>query len=80
MSAKGIVRRMDPMGRIVLPMELRRTMDLEPGDELEILPEGESIVLRKYEPYCVFCGRAGRLTGFCGKNVCAGCLKALREE
>ena len=57
MKATGIVRKVDELGRIVLPIELRRTLNIEIKDPLEIYVDGESIMLKKYQPACVFCGR-----------------------
>ena len=56
MKSTGIVRRIDNLGRVTLPIELRRNLDVDCGDPLEIYTEGASIVLRKHEPNCVFCG------------------------
>ena len=58
MKSTGIVRKVDELGRIVLPIELRRTMGIEVKDALEIYVDGDHIVLKKYEPSCVFCGNA----------------------
>ena len=54
MKATGIVRKVDELGRIVLPIELRRTLKIEIKDPLEIYVDGESIMLKKYQPACVF--------------------------
>ena len=56
MKATGIVRKVDELGRIVLPIELRRTLDIAERDPLEIYVDGSSIVLNKYQPACIFCG------------------------
>lgn len=80
MRATGIVRKIDELGRIVLPIELRRTMNLNERDPVEIFLEGESIVLRKYEAACVFCGGTHSLVVFQGKQVCSDCLRQLREK
>lgn len=77
MKDTGIVRRVDELGRIVLPIELRRTLDIGERDPLEIFTEGERIVLRKYAPTCIFCGGDTGLTLFRGKAVCRGCLGEL---
>ncbi len=77
MKSTGIVRRVDELGRIVLPMELRKTLDIEPRDPLEIYMEGDTIVLKKYEPQCVFCGQAGNTKIFRTKNVCEDCIKKI---
>ncbi|WP_061310194.1 AbrB/MazE/SpoVT family DNA-binding domain-containing protein [Clostridium botulinum] len=73
----GIVRKVDELGRIVIPKELRRTLNLEEGDGLEIYTEGEQIILKKYEPCCIFCGEAKEVINFKGKNICKICLKEL---
>lgn len=78
MKATGIVRKIDELGRIVLPMELRRTMDINYKDTLEILVDGESIVLRKYNPSCVFCGNVGNVLNYKGKNVCQNCIDEVK--
>ena len=80
MKATGIVRKIDELGRVVLPIELRRTMNLEVRDPVEIFLEGDSIVLRKYEAACLFCGGTHNLTSFRGKQICAEGLRQLREK
>ena len=71
MKATGIVRKVDELGRIVLPIELRRTLNIEIKDPLEIYVDGESIMLKKYQPACVFCGSSDGIRQIKGKNVCA---------
>lgn len=78
MKATGIVRKIDELGRIVLPMELRRTMDINYRDALEILVDGENIVLRKYKPSCVFCDNAKNVLNYKGKNVCQNCIDEVK--
>lgn len=77
MKSTGIVRRVDGLGRIVLPMELRNLLNIGPRDSLEIYMDGSSIILKKYEPQCVFCDNAGDMVLFNGKNVCKDCIKKL---
>ncbi len=79
MKSTGIVRKVDELGRIVLPIELRRTMDIAEKDAIEIYVDGSSIVLRKYEPTCVFCGDAKNVTNYRGKNICQSCIKELKK-
>lgn len=79
MKATGIVRRVDELGRLVLPIELRRVLDINEHDSLEIFTDGDSIILRKYHPACIFCGDAENLTSFKDKNVCANCLQNLNS-
>lgn len=80
MKATGIVRRLDELGRIVLPKELRTEMDLNNGDGLEIFVENNTIVLRKNVPYCIFCGSSTDLVIFNGKNVCKNCIKEISRN
>lgn len=78
MKATGIVRKVDELGRVVLPIELRRTLDIEIKDSLEIYVENDGIVLRKYQPACVFCGSSTDIQDFKGKNICKECVKELQ--
>lgn len=80
MKSTGIVRKVDELGRIVLPIELRRTLDIAERDSLEIYVDGPSIVLRKYQPACIFCDDAKNVVNYKGKNVCPNCIKALQQE
>lgn len=80
MKAIGIVRKVDELGRIVLPIELRRTLDIAERDSLEIYVEGSSIILTKYQPACIFCGESKDIVTYKGKQICAGCLKVLTEN
>ncbi len=77
MKSTGIVRKVDELGRIVLPIELRRTLDIAEKDCLEIYMDGPSIVLKKYQPACVFCDEAKDIMLFRGKNVCQSCVREL---
>ena len=80
MKSTGIVRKVDELGRIVLPIELRRTLDISERDSLEIYVDGSAIVLRKYQPACIFCDDAKNVVNYKGKNVCPNCIKALQQE
>ncbi len=80
MKSTGIVRKVDELGRIVLPIELRRTLNIEIKDALEIYVDGDQIILKKYEPACVFCGDARNVENFKGKNICENCLNILKNE
>ena len=80
MKATGIVRKVDELGRIVLPIELRRTMDISERDPLEIYVEGSSIILKKFRPACVFCDSVRDVSDFIGKNVCKRCLAELKKD
>lgn len=75
MKSTGIVRRVDELGRIVLPIELRRTLDIAERDELEIYLDDDKVVLKKYEPSCIFCGSSCGLVSYHGRNVCMECIE-----
>lgn len=77
MKSTGIVRKVDRLGRVVIPIELRRNLDIEEKDALEIFIDGEHIVLKKYAPACIFCGQAKDITIFKGKNICPSCLNEI---
>ena len=77
MKSTGIVRKVDELGRIVLPIELRRTLGIEEKDRIEIFVEGESVILRKYQPACLFCDNAKDLILFKGKNICPDCIRSM---
>ena len=79
MKSTGIVRKVDELGRVVIPIELRRTLQIEEKDALEIYVDGERIILKKYEPACIFCGNAERVTIFKDKNICLDCLKSMKD-
>ena len=79
MKTTGMFRQLDSLGRIVLPIELRRTLDIKTKDMLEILVEGNTVVLRKYEPNCHFCGGSSGLTSYKDKMICKRCLKEIKE-
>jgi len=77
MKSTGVVRKVDELGRVVIPIELRRTLDIGEKDSLEIYVDGESIILKKYEPACVFCGNAADVEIYKGRRVCKQCLEEL---
>lgn len=80
MKATGVVRKVDELGRVVLPIELRRTMGIGNRDPLEIFVDGDQIILRKFEPACVFCGNTSEVRLFHGKMVCRECATAMFEN
>lgn len=77
MKATGIVRKIDELGRIVIPIELRNTLDIKTKDALEIFVDGDNIVLGKYQPSCIFCGSREKTVFFKGKLVCDKCRSQL---
>ncbi|NLN87253.1 MAG: AbrB/MazE/SpoVT family DNA-binding domain-containing protein [Syntrophomonadaceae bacterium] len=76
----GIVRRLDELGRIVIPKELRLTMDIKYKDGIEIFTSEDSIILKQYRPACIFCGNAEDTIHFRGKKVCHSCKAELVNE
>ncbi len=79
MKATGIVRKVDELGRVVLPIELRRNLNINIKDPLEIFVEGDYILLKKYEPTCVFCGNSEGVVNYEGKNICRQCIEDLKK-
>ena len=78
MKSIGVVRKVDQLGRIVIPMELRRTLDIAELDSLEIYTEGEQIILKKYQPACIFCAEGKNVVNYKGKNICKNCLSEIQ--
>ena len=79
MKATGMIRSLDQLGRIVIPIELRRVLDIAIGDGLEFYSDENTIVLKKYEPACIFCDNAKDITQFKGKNICPTCFEDLKN-
>ena len=80
MKSTGVVRKLDELGRIVLPIELRRTLDISVRDTLEIFVEEDNIILKKYHPACIFCNDARSIRPYMGKLVCANCIEKIKSE
>lgn len=78
MKSVGVVRKVDELGRVVLPKELRGTLNMPEGTPLEVYVDGESIILKKYEPGCVFCGDMEITKVLRGKKICASCMNGLK--
>ncbi|MBA4370025.1 MAG: AbrB family transcriptional regulator [Coriobacteriaceae bacterium] len=78
MKDTGIVRRVDDLGRIVIPMELRKTLGIGVRDPLAVFVDGERIVLQKYAQACIICGSTQDVGDVRGKPVCTGCVKAIK--
>ena len=80
MKSTGIVRRVDELGRVVIPIELRNKFNIAVKDPIEIYVDGSSIVLKKYEPNCIFCGSTKDLIEYKDKLVCAKCAENLNNS
>lgn len=79
MKATGIVRKVDNLGRVVIPMELRKTLALTEGDPLEIFTDGNKIVLKAYKPGCIFCGEVDGVREVAGTLICNSCIKKIKN-
>lgn len=80
MKSTGVVRKVDELGRIVLPIEIRKVLDIKPKDAIEIFTDNDKIVLQKYAPACIFCNDTEDVIYFNGKRVCTSCIKLLKEQ
>ncbi|MBQ8914872.1 MAG: AbrB/MazE/SpoVT family DNA-binding domain-containing protein [Clostridia bacterium] len=78
MKSLGMVRKIDELGRIVLPIEIRKMMDLSPGNGVEIFSDKDRIILQKYAPSCIFCGEADNIVIYKDKRVCKACLEEMK--
>lgn len=76
-KSTGIVRKVDELGRIVLPIELRRTMDIAVHDPLEVYMTEDTVILKKHQPACGFCNNAKDVISYKGKNICPSCITSL---
>jgi transcriptional pleiotropic regulator of transition state genes len=79
MKSTGIIRRVDELGRVVIPIELRNKFGINEKDPMEIFVDGSSIVLKKYEPNCIFCGAAKKLVSYNDKLVCTKCAEKIKN-
>lgn len=79
MKSTGIIRKVDELGRVVLPVEIRRRLDIAERDEVEFYLEDDRVVLKKYEPSCIFCASSCNLVNYHGRNICMECIHKLNE-
>ncbi len=80
MKSTGIARETDKLGRVVLPVELRRTLEINPGDLVEFYTEGNTIILKKQAKECHFCGKDSSLHVFKGRNICQECIDEIKKQ
>ena len=80
MKSTGFVKKIDELGRILIPKELRSSMELDTKDALEMFVDGDRIVLQKYQPACIFCNSVDDIVYFNGKRVCAACVAKMKEQ
>ncbi|MFD2613654.1 AbrB/MazE/SpoVT family DNA-binding domain-containing protein [Paenibacillus gansuensis] len=79
MKPIGIVRKVDQLGRIVLPKSLRKRYEMNEGDPVEILVQGEHIILERYRPRCIFCSSADGVKEFKERHICSECLAGMER-
>ena len=79
MKSTGIVRKVDELGRVVIPIEIRNQFNIAEKDPIEIYVDGSSIVLKKYEPNCIFCGSTENLISYNDKLICEDCSKKISK-
>ena len=77
MKSTGIIRKLDELGRVVIPIELRNKFNISEKDPIEIYVDGSNIILKKYESNCIFCGKSDRLKEYKDKQICMSCLKKI---
>lgn len=75
----GIVRDIDKLGRFVIPIELRNKLGIDNGDSIEIFAEQDRIILKKYEPCCVFCKGESGVVEYMSRPICQNCIEALKS-
>lgn len=80
MKSTGVVRKIDELGRIVLPIEIRKTLDIQQKDALEMFIDEDKIILQKYQPSCIFCNQVEDIVYFNGKRVCAACIEKMKQQ
>lgn len=79
MKSTGIIRKVDELGRVVIPIEIRNKFNIAEKDPIEIYVDGSSIILKKYEPNCIFCGNSKNLIEYKDKLICDKCSKKISE-
>lgn len=80
MKNSGIIRHVDELGRVVIPIELRRKFGIEEKEPLEISVNGSYIILQKFEPNCIFCGSSKKLSEYKNKLICQKCLQQIERS
>ncbi len=79
MKSTGIIRKLDELGRVVIPIELRNKFNISEKDPIEIYVDGTNIILKKYEVSCIFCGKSENLKEYKDKQICTNCLSKLSD-
>lgn len=79
MKSTGIIRKLDELGRVVIPIEIRKQFNIDQKDPIEIFIDGSSIILKKFEPNCIFCGSTKKLINYSDKLICGKCAKKISQ-
>ena len=79
MKSTGTVKKIDELGRIVLPKNIRIPMGIETGDAVEIFTDGDRIILQKFQSSCIFCGEAEEVVYYNGKRICSACVENIKN-
>lgn len=79
-KALGVVRKLDPLGRIVVPSNIRKELNWQPDDGIEMFANGRQVILRKYEPFCTMCGNSESLVEHEGIRICKKCVQVLADK
>ena len=80
MKSTGIVRKVDELGRVVIPIELRRVLEISEKDPIEIFVDGNKIILKKFETSCIFCNATDDIQVYKGRNICNDCIKEIHKR
>ena len=80
MKSTGTVKKIDELGRIVLPKNIRIPMGIETGDAVEIFTDGNRIILQKFQSSCIFCGEAEDVVYYNGKRICSACVENIKNN
>ena len=80
MKSTGVVRKIDELGRVVLPISIRHNLDINERDSLEIFTDGDRIILQKYQPACIFCNNVDDVVFYNGKRICVECLEKIKTQ
>ena len=79
MKATGIIRKVDELGRVVLPVEIRNRLGIDPGDGVEVFLEDDKIILRRVGQKCAVCGSSDKLIDIGDKQICLDCLQSIKN-
>lgn len=79
MSSNGIIRKLDRLGRVVIPKEIRKSLDIKEGEAVTIIDESNHVIIKKYYDGCIFCGSQEDLIEYKNMHVCKKCRESLNR-